>query len=209
MSESTFHLVSLGCAKNDVDSDSMEQLLLRDGYRSVAQPAAADILIVNTCGFIGPAKRESIQVLRTMATDKRPNQLLIAAGCLTQRYGADVARQVPGIDGILGTRRWMDIVSLVRFALKQEQVLEPFKDVVNYRFDAWLAAQAQAGRTFTDEQIQWLHMIRDQVAASVSVEPEDFEYAPFYEHGGRLKARELFGDVLEPLLGELSGALVC
>ena len=114
MAESTFHLVSLGCAKNDVDSDSMSQLLLRDGYRSVVEPAAADILIVNTCGFIGPAKQESLAVLRTMAMDKRPGQLLIAAGCLTQRYGADVARQVPGIDGILGTRRWMDIVSLVR-----------------------------------------------------------------------------------------------
>ncbi len=113
MPESTFHLVSLGCAKNDVDSDSMAQLLTRDGYRSVADPAGADVLIVNTCGFIGPAKAESLEALRGLAAGKRPDQLLIAAGCLTQRYGAEVARQVVGIDGILGTRRWMDIVSLV------------------------------------------------------------------------------------------------
>jgi ribosomal protein S12 methylthiotransferase len=111
--ESTFHLVSLGCAKNDVDSDSMAQLLSRDGYRSVAEPGEANVLIVNTCGFIGPAKAESMETLRVLAAGKRPDQLLIAAGCLTQRYGAEVARQVSGIDGILGTRRWMDIVSLV------------------------------------------------------------------------------------------------
>lgn len=107
-------MVSLGCAKNTVDSDSMAQLLNRDGYRAVEAPSDASILIVNTCGFIGPAKDESIRTLRSLADDKRPDQLLIAAGCLTQRYGAQVAEQVAGIDGILGTRRWMDIVVLVR-----------------------------------------------------------------------------------------------
>ena len=114
MSKNTFHLVSLGCAKNTVDSDSMAQLLLRDGYQSVEDPARANVLIVNTCGFIGPAKQESINVLRELAEGKRSNQLLIAAGCLTQRYGSEVAEKVPGIDGVLGTRRWMDIVQVVR-----------------------------------------------------------------------------------------------
>src|SRR4026209_163021 len=114
VSKNTFHLVSLGCAKNTVDSDSMAQLLLRDGYHSVDSPDRANILIVNTCGFIGPAKQESINVLRELAEGKRNNQILIAAGCLTQRYGAEVAEKVPGIDGVLGTRRWMDIVQVVR-----------------------------------------------------------------------------------------------
>ncbi len=114
VSKNTFHLVSLGCAKNTVDSDSMAQLLLRDGYQSVEDPARANVLIVNTCGFIGPAKQESINVLRELAGGKRSNQLLIAAGCLTQRYGSEVAEKVPGIDGVLGTRRWMDIVQVVR-----------------------------------------------------------------------------------------------
>ena len=114
MTGSTFHLVSLGCAKNTVDSDSMAQLLSRDGYSAVQEAADADVLIVNTCGFIGPAKQESIDTLRGLAAVKRPGQLLIAAGCLTQRYGMQVAQQVPGIDGILGTRRWMDILTLVR-----------------------------------------------------------------------------------------------
>ena len=92
----------------------MAQLLLRDGYRAVNKPEQASVLIVNTCGFIGPAKQESIDVLRELAEGKHNGQLLIAAGCLTQRYGAEVANQVRGIDGILGTRRWMDIVKVVR-----------------------------------------------------------------------------------------------
>jgi ribosomal protein S12 methylthiotransferase len=113
MKDNTFHLISLGCAKNTVDSASMGQLLAESGYRSVAEARKARVLIVNTCGFIGPARDESLQVLVDLAAHKRPGQLLIAAGCLTQRYGADVVRQVPGIDGILGTRRWMDIVQVV------------------------------------------------------------------------------------------------
>ncbi len=113
MSRKTFHLVSLGCAKNTVDSDSMAQLLVQDGYKSVEKPGQAGVLIVNTCGFIGPAKLESLNTLRELAASKRGNQLLIAAGCLTQRYGVEVAQQVPGIDGIIGTRRWMDILQVV------------------------------------------------------------------------------------------------
>jgi ribosomal protein S12 methylthiotransferase len=92
----------------------MAQLLSRDGYRSVEHAAEADVLIVNTCGFIGPAKHESIEALRVLAGNKRDGQILIASGCLTQRYGLEVAQAVPGIDGILGTRRWMDIVGMVR-----------------------------------------------------------------------------------------------
>lgn len=116
----TFHLVSLGCAKNTVDSESMAQLLGGSGYRAVTSPEKAGVLIVNTCGFIGPAKEESLQVLGELAAQKRKGQLLIAAGCLTQRYGEEVVRQVPGIDGILGTRRWMDILDVVQRLRKRE-----------------------------------------------------------------------------------------
>jgi ribosomal protein S12 methylthiotransferase len=92
----------------------MAQLLVRDGYNAVEDPSLANVLIVNTCGFIGPAKEESITVLRQLAGGKKDGQILIAAGCLTQRYGSEVADQVPGVDGVLGTRRWMDIVQVVR-----------------------------------------------------------------------------------------------
>ena len=118
MAKNTFHMVSLGCAKNTVDSDSMAQLLLRDGYTSSDDPDKASVLIVNTCGFIGPAKAESYRVLDEFAKTKQNGQVLIAAGCLTQRYGVEVAQKVPGIDGILGTRRWMDIVQVVKDARK-------------------------------------------------------------------------------------------
>lgn len=107
-----FFMVSLGCAKNTVDSDSMAQVLINDGYNMVESEADASVLIVNTCGFIGPAKEESISVLSDLAANKKDDQLLIAAGCLTQRYGVEVANKVAGIDGILGTRRWMDIAML-------------------------------------------------------------------------------------------------
>ncbi len=113
MNHKTFHFVSLGCAKNTVDSDSMAQLLMQDGYQPVENAQKAGVLIVNTCGFIGPAKEESLATLRKLGNKKRNGQLLIAAGCLTQRYGVEVAKQIPGIDGILGTRRWMDIVQVV------------------------------------------------------------------------------------------------
>jgi ribosomal protein S12 methylthiotransferase len=113
MSKQTFFIVSLGCAKNTVDSESMAQLLQDADYRLVSNPEEAGALIVNTCGFIKPAREESLSVLKELAANKRSGQFLIAAGCLTQRYGVEVARQVKGIDGILGTRRWMDIVEVV------------------------------------------------------------------------------------------------
>lgn len=113
MKKKTFHLISLGCAKNTVDSNSMAQLLQRDGFSLEENAQQAEVLIVNTCGFIEPAREESFTVLKELASEKEKGQLLIAAGCLTQRYGEDVVRQVPGIDGVLGTRRWMDILKVV------------------------------------------------------------------------------------------------
>ncbi len=91
----------------------MGYLLEEAHYRFVDDPAQAEVLIVNTCGFIQPAREESIRTLRELSKRKKHNQRLIAAGCLTQRYGAEVVKQVPGIDGVIGTRRWMDIVEVV------------------------------------------------------------------------------------------------
>ncbi len=71
------------------------------------------MLIVNTCGFINAAKAKSIEALRELAESKRAGQMLIAAGCLSQRYGAALAQEVPGLDGLIGTRRWMDIFDLI------------------------------------------------------------------------------------------------
>ncbi len=108
----------------------MAQLLGKAGYSISVDPEKAGVLIVNTCGFIGPAKEESLQVLSELAAQKTHGQVLIAAGCLTQRYGVEVARQVPGIDGIIGTRRWMDIVDVVQ-QLRQGQHPQPIYHLPN------------------------------------------------------------------------------
>lgn len=113
MAKKSYYIVSLGCAKNEVDSESMAQLLNRGGYHPVKDPAHAEMLVVNTCGFIAAAREESLRTLQEFAKIKRKGQKLIAAGCLTQRYGLEVLRQVPEIDAILGTRRWMDILEIV------------------------------------------------------------------------------------------------
>ncbi len=105
-----YFLLSLGCSKNSVDSESMAQLLNASGYTPVIEPSDASILIVNTCGFIGPAREESIRSLRELAAGKSRRQTLIAAGCLSQIWGPKLVEEVPGIDGVIGTRRWMDIV---------------------------------------------------------------------------------------------------
>ncbi len=109
----TYHLLTLGCAKNDVDSSSMAQLLDEAGYHSTEKTNQADVLIVNTCGFIGPAREESLRYLRELAARKRKHQVLIAAGCLSQLWGPRLADAVPGLDGVIGTRRWMDIVEFI------------------------------------------------------------------------------------------------
>ncbi|MBN1888302.1 MAG: 30S ribosomal protein S12 methylthiotransferase RimO [Thermoflexales bacterium] len=108
-----YYLLSLGCAKNTVDAEGMAQLLGQAGYTGVDDPARAHVLIVNTCGFIDAAREESLQHLRELAAGKKRRQLLIAAGCLAQFWGPRLAEQVPGLDGIIGTRRWMDIVDFV------------------------------------------------------------------------------------------------
>lgn len=110
MKSKQYFLLSLGCAKNSVDSDSMAQLLNQAGYSPVTEPGQAAILIVNTCGFIGPSRAESVRSLRELAAGKSRKQTLIAAGCLSQIWGSQLVEEVPGIDGVIGTRRWMDIV---------------------------------------------------------------------------------------------------
>ncbi|MFQ6000774.1 MAG: 30S ribosomal protein S12 methylthiotransferase RimO [Anaerolineae bacterium] len=108
-----FYLLTLGCPKNAVDSEGMSELLRQAGYEATDQASQADLLIVNTCGFIDLAKAESLTALQVFAQEKRPSQYLIAAGCLSQRYGADLVQEVPGIDAIIGTQRWPEIVRLI------------------------------------------------------------------------------------------------
>ena len=109
-----YYLLTLGCPKNTVDSEGMAMLLGQAGYRGTAVPDDADVLIVNTCGFLAAAEEESLATLRELADSKRQGQTLIAAGCMAQRAGERIVREVPGVDGLLGTRRWMEIVPFVQ-----------------------------------------------------------------------------------------------
>lgn len=111
--DNKYYLLSLGCSKNTVDSESIAQVLGQQGMRGVGSPKEAEVLIVNTCGFINAAKEESMDALRELVEVKKGNQMVIAAGCLSQRYGSELVQQIPGLDGVIGTRRWMDIFDLV------------------------------------------------------------------------------------------------
>jgi ribosomal protein S12 methylthiotransferase len=107
-----YHLVTLGCPKNVVDSETLESLLRRAGSVPVDRPSAADLLIVNTCGFIDASKEESIQTVLELARDKRPHQRLVVAGCLTQLYGDELAGEIPEIDHVFGVDRWVEVAAL-------------------------------------------------------------------------------------------------
>ena len=106
-----------------------------------------------------------------------------------------------------GGKMLSDIVSLVRYTLHQDAELIPFRDQVEERFAAWLAAQQQKEVSFTVEQLQWLTWMKENIAAELGIEPESFEYTPFVEHGGIGKAVQVFGERLAPLLDELTEVL--
>lgn len=111
------------------------------------------------------------------------------------------------VRGAGGQRLLTDVVSLVRYALHQEGELVPYAEQVQARFATWLAQQETAGRTFTEEQMQWLTQMRDHVAQSLEIRVDDFEYTPFVEQGGLGRARQVFGEDLNGLLDELNEAL--
>jgi len=98
-----------------------------------------------------------------------------------------------------------NIISLMRFAIGQSDVLEPFSDMVDRRFNEWLAQQ---GKRFTPEQMEWLTMIKEHIATSLSIGMDDFEYAPFNQKGGAVKVYQLFGNRAEEVLEELREVLV-
>ena len=115
MSSRTVHFVSLGCPKNRVDTEVMLGHTADAGYEVVADPAAAQVIVVNTCGFIGEAKQESIDAILEMARHKESGscQRLVVAGCLPQRYSKELADELGEVDHFLGT----DEVALVADAI--------------------------------------------------------------------------------------------
>lgn len=118
-------LISLGCAKNLVNSEQMLYLLSEAGYTLVPEPDGADAVIINTCGFIDAAKSEAIDTVLEMAELKKAGKLgkIIVNGCLAERYQDTVMQELPEIDAVLGVGSFGDIVEAVTKALNNESVL--------------------------------------------------------------------------------------
>ena len=111
-----FSIVSLGCARNLVDSEVMAGLLQRNHYEIVQEPADADVVLVNTCGFIGAAKEESVDTIVEMSRLKEEGKIkkLVVAGCLSQRYPDELASELPEVDLFIGTGEVPRIVEILR-----------------------------------------------------------------------------------------------
>ena len=113
----TVAFVSLGCAKNLVDSEVMIARLGEAGWSLVPDAASADAVVINTCAFIDPAKAESTETILEHAQRKRPGQQLIVAGCLSQRFGEELQALIPEIDGVIGTGAYPSIAALLDDAM--------------------------------------------------------------------------------------------
>ncbi len=121
----TLHLVSLGCAKNLVDSEVMLALLEQDGYTVVDDPVDASLILVNTCGFIRPAVEEAVDEILRLAEykDDSPNTLLVVTGCMVQRYSAELIDELPEVDLFVGIDDFRNIDRLIRQKLDGESVV--------------------------------------------------------------------------------------
>ncbi len=121
-------LITLGSAKNLVDSEIMAGLLAHGGFTTASDPSQADVALVNTCAFIGPSQKESIDRILEMAALKREGKLraVVVAGCLAQRYQAELLNEIPEVDAVVGTGQVDAIVRVLNRALRpgSERVLE-------------------------------------------------------------------------------------
>lgn len=117
-------IVSLGCAKNLVDTEAMLGILGHKGFRIVADPQEADVIIVNTCAFIDTAKEESIQTILEMAAYKEKRcRLLIVSGCMAERYHDEILAELPEVDAVVGTGDYHKIAEVIARAYAGEKVV--------------------------------------------------------------------------------------
>ena len=117
-------VVTLGCARNDVDSEELAGRLAADGFRLVEDPAAADTVLVNTCGFVEQAKKDSVDALLEAADLKGEGhgpQAVVAVGCMAERYGAELAESLPEADAVLGFDDYPDIGARLRSIVAGEK----------------------------------------------------------------------------------------
>ena len=136
MSAYTVAFISLGCAKNLVNTEQMMALCRDAGFTVTGDPDGADVTVLNTCGFIESAKSEAIDSILELAALKREGRLkkLLVAGCLSQRYPDDIRAELPEVDGLLGTGSYTDVVSAVEQLMAGERP-ERFGDIHRTRED--------------------------------------------------------------------------
>src|SRR6188472_716568 len=115
----TVALVTLGCARNDVDSEELAGRLVADGFRLVDDPEDAETVVVNTCGFVEAAKKDSVDMLLAAADLKGSGRTrtVVAVGCLAERYGRDLAESLPEADAVFGFDDYADIAGRLRAIL--------------------------------------------------------------------------------------------
>jgi ribosomal protein S12 methylthiotransferase len=110
MTAPTVWLTTLGCAKNQVDSEKVEVMLGEAGYRLADSPETADVVMVNTCAFIEEARRESVETILDLQEAKRRDAKTVVIGCMAQRFGVEVEQALPEVDAVLGLDRYGELV---------------------------------------------------------------------------------------------------
>lgn len=144
------YFTTLGCSKNDVDTDIMRSMLENKKYNSVYSPEEADIIVVNTCGFIEAAKKESIDEILEMALYKENGARLLVSGCLAQRYPDELLEEIPEIDGILGTgeirniEEYIDMIESGKRPKATGNINSDYEDVV-YKSEVFATEYVKIG----------------------------------------------------------------
>jgi type I restriction enzyme R subunit len=216
------HLILQLRQKADLVVDIVTQdTLLHAGFSEAASERAKG-LVQSFEAFIAQHKDEitALQILynrpsrapltytdiKALADALHAPPYLMDEGQLWQAYASLHNTKVKGTTQ---RRLLTDLVSLVRFAMQQDNELVPYPERVQANYKAWLAQQQTVkGQTFTAEQLHWLDMIRDHIAANLGIEPDDFEYAPFNSEGGLGKVHQLFGAELAQVMEAMNRELV-
>jgi type I restriction enzyme R subunit len=216
--ELRLRIVEVGLLHEQAIDETSADELLDAGYSAEAAERARRT--VESWEEFCEQNRDEITALQILYTRRQPQRLTFrAVKELAQAIGRPPHQWTPEklwrayeqldhsrVRGS-GGRVLTDLVSLVRVALHQDELLVAYPDLVRDRYHAWLLQQENTGRTFTAEQLVWLERIRDHVAASLAITPDDFGYTPFLEAGGLGKATRVFGDDLAPLLDEINQVL--
>lgn len=143
------YFVSLGCDKNLVDSEMMVTSLKHSGYNIIYDAGVADVIVVNTCCFIGDAKEESINTLIDMAAYKETGKcrLLVAAGCLAQRYHEEIKKELPEVDVIIGTTAYESLIESIEKALEKSAIPSAIESLrsIDYLPEPFTCREAMSG----------------------------------------------------------------